>query len=261
MPVDTLRAPAPPTPRELRTPRFPSVRALAERELPTWGVVAVLVIFTLASLWLRTRALHFHYWIDEGLSVGIAGHPLSEIPSVLRQDGSPPLYYAILHVWMSVFGHGEAATHLLSLIFALLCIPVAFWLGASLFGRRAGLISAGLAAGAPYLTIYAQETRMYALLTLLALLVAGSFVEAFIRRRRRYLSRWRLPCTRTTGPCSWGWRRRPHSCWSSGSRTIDARYGATAQSHSAASRSSTPPGFRPSPIRPATPEPPGIFRR
>jgi mannosyltransferase len=187
MPVDTLRAPAPPTPRELRTPRFPSVRALAERELPTWGVVAVLVIFTLASLWLRTRALHFHYWIDEGLSVGIAGHPLSEIPSVLRQDGSPPLYYAILHVWMSVFGHGEAATHLLSLIFALLCIPVAFWLGASLFGRRAGLISAGLAAGAPYLTIYAQETRMYALLTLLALLVAGSFVEAFIRRRRRYL--------------------------------------------------------------------------
>ena len=41
------------------------------------------------------------YWIDEGLSVGIADRPLTDIPGVLRQDGSPPLYYMLLHFWMS----------------------------------------------------------------------------------------------------------------------------------------------------------------
>jgi len=42
---------------------------------------------------------------------------------VLREDGSPPLYYMTLHVWMKAFGDSEEATHALSVIFATLCIP------------------------------------------------------------------------------------------------------------------------------------------
>src|SRR5437588_5679133 len=149
-----------------------------------WTIVSVLM---LVSLLLRLRGLHVYFWIDEGISVGIAGHPLAHIPSLLRQDGSPPLYYLLLHVWMAWRGHGEVATHELSLIFALLTIPVAYWAGASLFDRLTGLICAGLAAGLPYLTTYAQETRMYALMALLALIASAAFVHAFVRRRRRYL--------------------------------------------------------------------------
>jgi hypothetical protein len=136
---------------------------------------------------LRTRSLHFHCWVDEGISVGIASHSLAHIPALLRQDGSPPLYYLLLHLWMAARGHSEVATHELSLIFALLTIPVAYWAGASLFGRRVGLISALMAALVPYLTAYAQETRMYALLALLAVIACASFVHAFVFGRRRYL--------------------------------------------------------------------------
>ena len=74
---------------------------------------------------------------------------------------------------MSWRGTGEIATHELSLIFALLTIPVAYWFGASLFGRRTGLVAATIAALSTYLTVYAQETRMYALMTLLAVIIAG----------------------------------------------------------------------------------------
>src|SRR4029079_6406321 len=49
------------------------------------------------SILLRTRELGVGFWIDEGLSVGIADRPLTDIPGVLRQDGSPPLYYLLLH--------------------------------------------------------------------------------------------------------------------------------------------------------------------
>ena len=45
------------------------------------------------------------FWIDEGLSVGISDRPLGEIPDALRLDGSPPLYYMLLHVWMARRGH------------------------------------------------------------------------------------------------------------------------------------------------------------
>jgi uncharacterized membrane protein len=69
---------------------------------------------------------------------------------------------------MSVFGSGEADTHALSVAFAILTVPAA-WLGArALFGDRAAWIAALLAAINPFLTYYAQETRMYALVALLS---------------------------------------------------------------------------------------------
>lgn len=88
---------------------------------------------------------------------------------------------------MQAFGRDEVSTHLLSLVFALVTIPVVYGCGASLFGRRAAAYCAVLAAGLPFLTEYAQETRMYSLLLLLSVLVAWSFVRAFVRRERRYL--------------------------------------------------------------------------
>jgi mannosyltransferase len=108
------------------------------------------------SLALRTHAIHARFWIDEGLSVGISSHRLVDIPDVLRQDGSPPLYYLLLNVWMHVFGSGEADTHAMSVAFALFTVPVA-WVGArAMFGDRAAWIAALLAALNPFLTYYAQ---------------------------------------------------------------------------------------------------------
>ncbi len=120
------------------------------------GLVALVAL----SIFLRTRVVAAGYWIDEGLSVGIGSFPLTEIPGVLRQDGSPPLYYMLLHLWMDAFGTGEPATHAFSLVAALATIPTALWAGWSLFGRAAGWIAALLAACNTFLTIYAQETRM-----------------------------------------------------------------------------------------------------
>ncbi len=134
----------------------------------------------LLSVLLRTRDFDVGFWIDEGLSVGIADRPLSDIPAALRLDGSPPLYYALLHLWMSVFGSTETATHALSLLFAVLAVPAAWWAARGLFGPTAGLAAALLAATNPFLTHYAQETRMYALVVLLGVLACGAFGRAYV---------------------------------------------------------------------------------
>jgi mannosyltransferase len=168
-----------------------------------WTVGLVVLALTVVSLALRVGRIGFHFWIDEAISVGIASHPLGQLPTLLRQDGSPPLYYALLHVWMSVFGRGEAATHTLSLLFALATVPAAYWGGASLFGRRVGIYAAVLAAGLPFLTSYAQETRMYSLLALLSLLAGAAFVHGFVYRRWRYLPLLALSLTAALYTHNW----------------------------------------------------------
>lgn len=148
--------------------------------------VALVAALMLVSLLLRSRGLGGAFWIDEGLSVGISSFPFADIPSVLRLDGSPPLYYLMLHGWMALFGNSEAATHVLSMIFALAAIPVGLWAGWSLFGPRAGWFVAGLLALNPFLTTYSHETRMYSLMVLLALVASTALVHAFVLDRRRY---------------------------------------------------------------------------
>jgi mannosyltransferase len=137
------------------------------------------------SILLRTRQLDVGFWIDEGLSVGIADRPLGDIPGVLRQDGSPPLYYLLLSLWMDVAGTTERSVHGLSVVFSVLCVPVAFWAGWALFGRRTAWIAALLAAVNPFLTQYAQEGRMYALVSLLGLLSLTCWLLAFTRDAER----------------------------------------------------------------------------
>jgi hypothetical protein len=139
------------------------------------GLGALLAV----SILLRTRALDVGFWIDEGLSVGIADRPLGDIPGVLRQDGSPPLYYVLLSLWMDVAGSSEASVHGLSVVFSVLCVPVAFWAGWTLFGRRTAWIAALLAAVNPFLTQYAQEGRMYALVALLGTVSLTCWLLAF----------------------------------------------------------------------------------
>src|SRR5688572_12833621 len=151
--------------------------------MPTAIVLGLLVV----SLYLRTDSLGESLWMDEGLSIGISSQPLFDIPGVLRVDGSPPFYYMLLSVWMDVVGDGPAETQGLSVAIALVSIPGGLWAGWSLFGRRAGLICAALCAVNPFLTGYAQETRMYSLMLVLSLLATAAFLHVFAYGRRGYL--------------------------------------------------------------------------
>ena len=151
------------------------------------GAIALFGALMILSLALRVRGIGSAFWIDEGLSVGIGSHSLGEIAGILKYDGSPPLYYMVLSVWMDWFGNGEPATQALSLIFALLAVPAAFWAARGVFGRRAAWAAAAMTAVNPFLTYHAYEARMYALMALLSALATGAFLQAFVLRRRAFV--------------------------------------------------------------------------
>ena len=188
--MSTVTAPTPAAPAPPGPPGpIPEIRLPARlQRVPVWlAIGAGLVVLTALSLFLRTKYIDGQLWDDEGLSIGIASHSLSAIPGVLRHDGSPPLYYMALHVWMRLFGSSGIETHALSDVFSMLAIPVGLWAGWSLFGRRTGLIAAVLFGTSAFLTYHGQETRMYSLMALLGILAAAGFIHAFVYRRRRYL--------------------------------------------------------------------------
>ena len=112
MVVDTLRpdtspSPAAPTEGVARSPWAAPARLARRVPVNRWTVAALVLALTLASVALRVGQLRFHYWVDEAISVGIASHRLSALHALLRQDGSPPLYYLLLHGWMALWGRGE----------------------------------------------------------------------------------------------------------------------------------------------------------
>ena len=149
-----------------------------------FAVPAGLAALVALALVLRTTELGIGFWIDEGLSVGIADRPLGDIPGILRLDGSPPLYYMLLNLWMEVAGSSEEAVRWLSLACSLIAVPVAWWAARGLFGTRAGWIAAVLAATNPFLTQFGQEGRMYALVALFGLVASAAYGRAFAWRSR-----------------------------------------------------------------------------
>jgi hypothetical protein len=159
---------------------------------PAWGLrarsltsawVAVPVgigALVAVSLLLRTTELGIGFWIDEGLSVGIADRPLGDIPSALRVDGSPPLYYMLLHFWLDLAGRSEEGVRALSLLFGLMAIPAAWWAGKAIWdSTRAAWFAAILMAFNPFLAQYSQEARMYSLVALLAIPATACFLRVY----------------------------------------------------------------------------------
>ena len=172
------------------------IAAGRRRAAPAWAArprlhglpAPALLALAVAAGLLRAHALAAPLWMDEGISVGIASHPLGAIPSVLREDGSPPLYYAILHVWIALFGSTPTAVHVLSLTCFALAVPAAVWAAWTPFGPAAGALTGAFVALDPFTAYYADDARMYTLVLLLGVIATGAFVRAFVLRRRRHVA-------------------------------------------------------------------------
>ncbi len=175
---------APARPAPLLPPEAPGEAALLGRAVPATAgptgdgvagtrsrplVVAALVVVAAAALVLRfwTRS---DLWLDEALTVDIARQPLHELPTYLRRDGAPPLYYALLHVWMGMFGTSDLAVRSLSGVVGVVTVPCAWLAGRRIGGTTAAWAAALLVATSPFAVRYDTETRMYALVALLTVL-------------------------------------------------------------------------------------------
>ena len=134
------------------------------------------------------------YWLDEIASLNlVAGRTLPEVLiQVPTVDRHPPLYYAILKGWIDLFGTGEMITRLPAALFGVAAVVVIYGVGARLYDRQVGLLSATVLAVARFHINHAQATRMYSLFALLTLLSFYLLVRVVERPTRRTVAGYAL---------------------------------------------------------------------
>lgn len=117
-----------------------------------------------------TNILTQSLWRDEAFSALLSIKNLGQIISITASDFSPPFYYLFLHFWIKLFGLGEVALRVPSVLFLLLTAWVTYLLGKRLFSGKVGVLAFFLVLLNPFLFYYAFEARMYTLLSLFSVL-------------------------------------------------------------------------------------------
>lgn len=165
--------------------------------------VALLIITALAAALRLCDLTYQGFWGDEAFSVydarGVdmrfmtaslvdATHrkfvnprptPRAVFTACLRNEGTPPAFFAVLAFWIRAFGGGEFACRALSAVMGVMAVPVIYLLGRRLFRRAdAALLAALFMAVSPAAIFYSQEVRAYSMANLLALASSWLFLRA-----------------------------------------------------------------------------------
>ena len=143
-------------------------------------MVAICVVDVVVGVYYRFTTTS-KMWLDEAQTVNIASLPIRSIGGALRRDGAPPLYYYLLHFWMGIAGHSDAAIRALSGLFGVLALPLMWWVVRRGFGRNEAIAALAVLASSPFAVYFATEARMYSLVVLLVVAGIGA-VQALLSR-------------------------------------------------------------------------------
>lgn len=108
------------------------------------------------------------------------GDILDTVRNLLRGlagEPHPPLFFLGQHLWLRLFGNGQAAMRGLGALLSIGTIGSAFGLGRRLLGYRGGLLLAALLGTNAYYLFHSLNVRMYGLLVLWVILSAWALLE------------------------------------------------------------------------------------
>jgi len=152
----------------------------------------LLLALLILGFFIRSRNLaERSVWFDEAFSWMLADQFSSEeMIARTAADVHPPLYYAVLRIWIDLFGDSAFAMRMMSVLFAVLTLWGLYLLCRDCFSneyhpssetthqkspltsRQIGLIAVGALAVSGYHIHWSRETRMYTLATTLAVFTA-----------------------------------------------------------------------------------------
>ncbi|MEU6036368.1 glycosyltransferase family 39 protein [Actinomadura sp. NPDC047616] len=165
--------------------RVLSVRAIGRAVGGFRGAGALTVTIPVAlsfavGLWALARPA---LWRDEAVTIGVARRsPWDALRLLSDIDAVHGLYYLVMHPVVAVFGAGETAVRLPSVLGAAAAAGLTAWLGMRLADARTGLVAGLLVAVSPAMSRYAQEARQYTWVTALAVAATLLLVRALERR-------------------------------------------------------------------------------
>jgi len=145
------------------------------------STLVVLASLILIGMILRFYNIGFQVMnYDEEFTIMFAGPAVSVARiffGALTQDFTPPLFYLVAHLSMSVFGETATAIRIPSAIFGILLIPVSYLIGTEYKDELLGLVCAGFTTTLYTLVYYSDFGRSYSLAILLVAMSSWFFLR------------------------------------------------------------------------------------
>lgn len=129
-----------------------------------WLIAGLAITFAILSL---AIGLQQSIWFDEAYSLQLAKQPIGQLVHLTAVDVHPPVYYLFLKMWMGVFGDGELALRMSSVVMMTLALVVTATLVKQIFDQKTAVMAMLVMVLSPMLLRYGFELRMYALATLI----------------------------------------------------------------------------------------------
>lgn len=142
-------------------------------------------IILIIALSVRLISLNQSLWLDEAINI-LAARNFDFIYFITRYpiaDFHPPGYFALLWVWIRIFGSSEIASRSLSILFSIGTVWLTYLIGRKLFNKNVGLLGALFLSLAPLFIYYSQEARMYSLAAFAVTLSTYFFVSFFNKEK------------------------------------------------------------------------------
>lgn len=180
-----------------RTNTVKAVRKSQIDLLTEWANRPYIVQILAIILLLIAYGVRFHLlgaqslWHDEGNSYVQATRSFSAIADNAARDIHPPGYYWLLSIWRCLSGDSEFALRALSAFASVLSVAFTYALGKRLTSKWVGLTAALFVALNTFSIYYAQEARMYALLTMWGSASMWVFAGFILHTRQKNRSRRR----------------------------------------------------------------------
>jgi 4-amino-4-deoxy-L-arabinose transferase-like glycosyltransferase len=114
-------------------------------------------------------------WNDEAYSFFASNTDFATTISAAATDTQPPLYYLALTAWLGL-GHGVLVLRSLSVLGMSVAAAFVYLSAQDLFGRRVAVVAVLLFIINPYVVMWAQKARPYALQTMLVAVSFWGFV-------------------------------------------------------------------------------------
>jgi Dolichyl-phosphate-mannose-protein mannosyltransferase len=162
----------------------PAALRLDHEKPPPSSRSSIIIFILLLGLFIGVRLWHLTaacLWFDEVFSIHATRYEWGRMLHFVAADAvHPPLFYALLKVWIEIGGESLLWLRLLPSLISIAAV-VPFLLLCRELGLRATetRLALPLMAVNGYLIKYAQEVRMYSLLLLLALCSLWLFVKFF----------------------------------------------------------------------------------
>jgi hypothetical protein len=153
-------------------------------------MLAIVVILVFAGA-LRFALADYSLWFDEYASMFFAHQPLERLwSSWMLRETNPPLYYSVLHEWVSLVGPMDrVALRVPSIVASLGTIGAAYYGIARSYGTKAAVAGALMLTMSAQQIAYAHQVRSYSLFTF-AITVSFFGLLAIVNPAKRQRQNW-----------------------------------------------------------------------